>query len=223
VARQVPRIEHPVVDRLTESNPPVGRFGYTDVTTTSCAMRREVLEECGGFDESLERGMDSELFYRLRQAGYRLVLAPGAWAWHPAPATLRRLLWKHLWYGVGYAQEVRLHPQLAAGRPLTTPAHAAAYLLVRTTLLPAHAVFPYSRSNPSSRPVWRPQLQPLGALASYAAALGYVYGWYRGRDGGRGPSRLGAHRWHGRDRRRTGGTPVTGVGRPPRPGSRSGR
>ena len=42
VARQVPRIEHPVVERLTESNPPRDRHGYTDVTTTcfrpSCAQ-----------------------------------------------------------------------------------------------------------------------------------------------------------------------------------------
>ncbi len=174
VARQVPRIEHAVVAHLTDSNPPADRFGYTDVTTTCCALRRDVLERCGGFDEHLDRGVDSELFYRVRKAGYRLVMAPGTWVHHPAPAGLWRLLSKHLWYGIGYAQEVQRHPELAT-YPLRSPAHAAFYLVLRTVLLMPHAFFGYSRADPS----WAPRYRPLGAAASYAAALGYVYGWYR--------------------------------------------
>lgn len=50
VAREVPRIEHPLVDRVVEANPPVGRHGYTDVTTTCCAVRRDVFDASGGFD-----------------------------------------------------------------------------------------------------------------------------------------------------------------------------
>ena len=175
VARQVPRIEHPVVDALTDSNPPIGRHGYSAVTTTCCAMRREVLEACGGFDEDLVRGVDTELFYRVRRAGYRLVVAPGAWVHHPAPASVGRLLAKHFLYGAGYSQEVRRHPERAAGRYLRTPAHAAAYVGLRTALLVPHAVLPWSAADPS----WRPGCKPLRAVASYAAALGYVWGWYR--------------------------------------------
>lgn len=176
VARQVPRIEHAVVDRLTDTNVPLDRFGYTHVTTTCCAMPRAAFEACGRFDEALVRGVDTEFFYRMCRGGYRLVLAPRTWTYHPAPATLGRLLAKHFHYGTGYAQDVRRHPERAGGRPLTTPAHAAAYLLARTALLPAHAVAPYNRTDHAWRPAWK----PLGALASYAAALGYVYGWYRG-------------------------------------------
>jgi GT2 family glycosyltransferase len=175
VARQVPRIVHPVVDHLTDVNPPVGRHGYTDVTTTCCAVRRDVLERCGGFDPHLDRGVDSELFARVRASGFRLVLAPRTWAEHPAPATLPALLAKHFWYGIGYAQTVQRHPHLAAGRYLRTPLHAVGYLAARTALLPAHAVLPYSFARPS----WRVGFRPLGALSSHAAALGYVYGWYR--------------------------------------------
>jgi rhamnosyltransferase len=175
VGRQVPRIEHPVVDRLTESNVPVDRFGYSDVTTTCCAMRRDVFEACGRFDEGLTRGVDTELLYRVCRAGYRLVIAPGTWVHHPAPAGPGRLVAKHFRYGAGYAQDVRRHPERAAGRLLATPAHAAGYVLLRTVLLAPHAVLPYSHSTRS----WRPGFRPLGALASYAAALGYVYGWYR--------------------------------------------
>jgi hypothetical protein len=175
VAREVPRIEHSVVDRVVESNPPLDRHGYTDVTTTCCAVPRAVFEECGGFDPGLLRGVDSEFFYRVRRAGYRLVLAPGDGVHHPAPATLPALLAKHFMYGVGYAGEVRRHPALAAGRRLRTPVHAAAYVLVRTALLVPNAVVPWSYAAPS----WRPRFRPLKALTSYAAGLGYVYGWYR--------------------------------------------
>ena len=175
VSRQVPRVEHPVVSHIVDSNPPLGRHGYTDVTTTCCAMRREVLERCGGFDEQLVQGVDSELFYRVRRAGYRLVLTPHAWAWHRAPPTLTELVRKHFAYGVGYAQEVQKHPERAGGRYLHTPAHAVAYALVRSAALLPHVFLPASHASPQRRPGFK----PLRALASYAAALGYVYGWYR--------------------------------------------
>jgi len=175
VARQVPRIVHPVVADMTESSPPADHFGYTDVTTTCCAMRRDVFDACGGFDERLVRGVDSEFFYRIGRAGYRLVIAPDTWVLHPAPATIGRLLAKHFRYGTGYAQTVQRHPELAAGRYLSTPLHAGAYLLLRTALVAPHAVVPYSHAEGS----WRLGFKPLRALTSYAAALGYVYGWYR--------------------------------------------
>ncbi len=175
VARQVPRVEHPVVDRLTESNPPLDRHGYTQLTTTCCAMWRRVLDACGGFDEELVRGADTDFFRRSHGAGHRLFLAPGTWVEHPAPGTLTGLLAKHFWYGVGYAQEVHRDPVRGRGRLLRTPASGAAYLLVRTLLLAPHVLVPYTVAGPS----WRPGFKPLKALASYAAAVGYVYGWYR--------------------------------------------
>ncbi len=176
VARQVPRIEHPVVDRLVDSNPPTDRLGYSEVTTTCCAIPRRVLAECGGFDESLVRGVDTELFVRLRRAGYRIVLVPQTWAYHPAPATIGALVAKHFWYGVGFAQHVRRDPTQARGlRRLRTPVHAATYLLARTAWVLPHAVVSWSGSDPRVRPGFR----PLRALSSYAAAVGYVYGWYR--------------------------------------------
>jgi GT2 family glycosyltransferase len=138
-------------------------------------MRREVFEACGGFDEQLLRGVDSEFFYRVRRAGYRLVIAPDTWVHHPAPATIGRLVAKHFRYGSGYAQTVRRHPELAGGRYLHSPAHAGAYVLLRTALVAPHAVVPYSHAQRS----WRPGFKPLRAVTSYAAALGYVSGWYR--------------------------------------------
>ncbi|MEN9933470.1 MAG: hypothetical protein RLZZ387_49 [Chloroflexota bacterium] len=180
-AREVPRITHPVVTAPLETNPDPPSF-YCEITTTCCAMRREVFEQAGGFDPTLVRGVDTEFFVRVRRATtggrpYRFILAPRTWTYHPAPATLRALLRKQFLYGYGHAQEVRRDPSRSRGRTLRTRAHAAAFLLFRTAIVLPNIFLPYSFAAPS----WRPGFKPLKALASYAAALGYVYGWYADR------------------------------------------
>lgn len=182
VAREVARIEHAIVDTPLETNPDPPSF-YCEITTTCCAMRREVFEQAGGFDENLVRGVDTEFFVRVRRMQlpgvqgkhFRFILVPHTWAYHPAPASLQALLHKQFWYGAGHAQEVRRDPARARGHQLHTPVHAAAFLLFRTLILPLNIFIPYSYAAPS----WRPGFKPLKALASYASALGYVWGWYR--------------------------------------------
>jgi GT2 family glycosyltransferase len=188
-AREVPRIVHPPVETPLETNPDPPSF-YCEITTTCCAMRRAVFEQAGGFDEELVRGVDTEFFVRLRRSNvrtfqrsnvptdcYRFVLVPHAWTYHPAPATLPALLRKQFLYGYGHAQEVRRDLSRARGRALRTPLHAAAFLLLRTAFLLPNVFLPYSFAAPS----WRPGFKPLKALASYASALGYVWGWYADR------------------------------------------
>ncbi len=188
VAREVPRIEHAIVAQALESNPDPPSF-YCEITTTCCAIRRAVFEQAGGFDQTLLRGVDTEFFVCVRrlvlpnhqaQAGtptnqYRFMLVAHTWAYHPAPASLPALLRKQFWYGVGHAQEVRRDPTRARGRILRTPLHAAAFLLFRTAIVLPNIVLPYSFAAPS----WRIGFKPLKAFASYASALGYVWGWYR--------------------------------------------
>jgi cellulose synthase/poly-beta-1,6-N-acetylglucosamine synthase-like glycosyltransferase len=179
-AREVPRIIHPVVAEPLETNPDPPSF-YCEITTTCCAMRREVFEQSGGFNEQLVRGVDTEFFVRLRRLKprnstqhYRFILVPHTWTYHPAPSNLRALLRKQFLYGYGHAQEVRRDPQRARGRMLTTPWHAAAFLLFRTAILLPNVFLPYSFASPS----WKPGFKPLKALCSYISALGYVWGWY---------------------------------------------
>ncbi|MFD3164770.1 glycosyltransferase [Herpetosiphon sp. NSE202] len=174
VAREVPRIEHAVVQTPLESNPDPPSF-YCELTTTCCAMRRTVYDEVGGFNNELIRGVDTEFFTRVRRAGYRFILVPHTWTWHPAPANLWALLRKHWLYGLGHAQEVRRDPARGRGRVLKTPLHALAYWLLRTLILPINIFLPYSFAAPS----WRPSFKPLKALTSYVGALGYIWGWYR--------------------------------------------
>lgn len=173
VAREVPRIEHPVVDRLLESNPDPPQFS-TALTTTCAAIRRTDFEALGGFNPTLRRGVDTEFFVRARRAGFRFLLAPHAWTWHPAPASLGALWRKHFLYGVGHAQELAADPERARGlqgRPLL-------YLLFRTAILLPNVFVPFSYADPR----WRLGFRPLKALTSYAAALGFVWqSWRQGR------------------------------------------
>lgn len=175
VAREVPRIEHPIVEEPLETNPDPERGYYCEVTTTCCAMRREVFEEAGEFSEELVRGVDTEFFVRLSRRGYRIMLVPNTWVWHPAPPTPCALLWKHFLYGVGHSQEVKRDPSRRRGRSLKTPLHAISYLLFRSLILLPNVFIPYSFAHPS----WRLGFKPLKALTSYVTALGYIYGWYR--------------------------------------------
>lgn len=199
-AREVPRIEHPIVREPLETNPDPPSF-YCEITTTCCAMRREVFDQVGGFDETLVRGVDTEFFVRVRRmrrelkelvgtegtkgqpgsqsssSSYRFILVPNTWTYHPAPATLRALLRKQFLYGYGHAQEVQRDPSRARGRMLNSPLRMAVFLLFRTAILVPNIFLPFSFAAPS----WWPGFKPLKALASYASALGYVWGWYRGK------------------------------------------
>jgi hypothetical protein len=101
VAREVPRIVHPIVDQPLESNPDPPSF-YCEITTTCCAMRREVFDAAGGFDERLIRGVDTEFFVRVRRMGDG-GLGMGDWGALTIPHTpypipyYRFLLVPHTW------------------------------------------------------------------------------------------------------------------------------
>jgi cellulose synthase/poly-beta-1,6-N-acetylglucosamine synthase-like glycosyltransferase len=173
VAREVPRIEHPIVSEPLETNPDPPGY-YCEITTTCAALRRQVFDKVGKFNEGQQWGVDTEFFVRVRRAGYRLLLVPNTWVWHPAPSDLCTLLRKQFRYGLGHAQEVRRDPTRARGRTLRTPLHALAYLVFRTVILIPNVFLPYSFTTPS----WRPGFKPLKSLMSYVSALGYVWGWY---------------------------------------------
>ena len=167
VARQVARINNPVVHRPLETNPDPPLYS-TQVTTTCAAMRREVFEQVGGFSDVLIRSVDPEFFHRVRKLGYSFILAPDTWVWHPAPSTLGKLLRKHFLYGLGHAQATRIHPELARG-PERYP---IPYFVLRTLFAPVQAFLSYSFGDPR----FRFTFAPLKATASYASAAGYFYG-----------------------------------------------
>src|SRR6266566_4044725 len=111
VARQVPRYVDPVVVDNLVSNPPLDRYGFTAITGGFCAVRRTVFEEVGGFDEELLNADDTDFFYRVRRRGYNLVLAANCWAYHEPPGSMKALLRKSFWYGMGHALNTRKSPE----------------------------------------------------------------------------------------------------------------
>lgn len=65
------------------------------VATANWASPRRLLQELGGFDETLVRGQDTDLAWRILQAGKRLVYQPTAVIYHPHARTVRA------WFQVG--------------------------------------------------------------------------------------------------------------------------
>jgi GT2 family glycosyltransferase len=82
-ACQFPRFNMPVVDEVTESD--MACHGC-------CAIPARVYWEIGGEREDIVRGLDPDLRVRLRDKGYRVVLAPNTRIYHPLPDGWRALL-----------------------------------------------------------------------------------------------------------------------------------
>jgi N-acetylglucosaminyl-diphospho-decaprenol L-rhamnosyltransferase len=77
-------------------------------------LRREMLDELGGFDEGFRLyGEDIDLAYRAAKAGWERWYVPGAKAVHAhAAVTDRRLFTRRtLWHWRGIARFVRKHPE----------------------------------------------------------------------------------------------------------------
>jgi glycosyltransferase involved in cell wall biosynthesis len=81
------------------------------------AVRREVLEETGGFDPAYRRasGEDNDLSYRIRKRGYRLLFDPLACVEHLHPERLARYLSEQARHGYWRMKLYRDHPERMRG------------------------------------------------------------------------------------------------------------
>ncbi len=86
--------------------------------TCALAVRREVFEEVGLFDERLESGGDKEFGQRVHRAGFTQGYAGDVTAYHPARDSWKALKSKALRIGRGRAQKRRYHPELDDPHPL---------------------------------------------------------------------------------------------------------
>ncbi len=82
-ARQFPRFNMPVVSEVTESD--MASHGC-------CAIPRQLFFDIGKEKENIVRGLDPDLRVRLRAAGYKTVLVPGTFIYHPLAPTLPKLM-----------------------------------------------------------------------------------------------------------------------------------
>lgn len=177
VAREIPRWVYPVLTRDTESNPPLGRYGFTGITTTCCLVHRHIVAEAGGFDEHLTTGEDTELFYRIRRAGYRFVIPADCWVYHDPPRNLSTLLRKSFHYGLGHAAEARKHVEREMDIvPLQRWYGKLLVALSPFLFVPSLFIGVYFEPTRHVRLGFR----PLKALSTYATLYGYTWGWLHG-------------------------------------------
>jgi len=102
-AKQVPHCESPIVDKLTD---------VFVASSACCAIYKDIFFQIGGFNEDIIRGEDSVLSYQLREAGYRVVLAPYTWCYHPQPDNLIELIKTQSRNGLGVCFVDTFHPDL---------------------------------------------------------------------------------------------------------------
>ncbi|WP_281194045.1 glycosyltransferase family 2 protein [Halorubrum sp. F4] len=86
--------------------------------TCALAVKRDVFEEVGLFDERLESGGDKEFGQRVHRAGFEQGYAGDVTAYHPARNSWDALRSKALRIGRGRTQKRRYHPELDEPHPL---------------------------------------------------------------------------------------------------------
>ena len=92
------------------------------------ALRREVLEAAGPFDEELVRNQDDEYSFRLRKLGFRVLLEPRMRSRYFSRGTLRSLWSQYLQYGYWKVRVLQKHPAQMRWRHFVPPAFALALL-----------------------------------------------------------------------------------------------
>lgn len=87
-------------------------------THAALAVPRDLYWEIGGEDESLRMNDDLYLRCKIREKGYKVVIAKNAWVYHPQPDNLIKLLKKYFRQGVDQAHDYKLKPELIYESPL---------------------------------------------------------------------------------------------------------
>ena len=117
---------------------PNARVAY--VPTAALLVRRAALADVGRFDETIGRGEDTDLVWRLHEAGWRVRYDPTVVVHHHETAALSELLARRFRYGRSAAPLAIRHPD--AIRPLVLypwPTLTVAALLARRPVLAALA------------------------------------------------------------------------------------
>lgn len=75
------------------------------------AYKRSVIEHAGGYDEELVRDQDDEYNYRLREMGYRILMAADIHSRYYSRSTLRSLWRQYFQYGYWKVRVLQKHPR----------------------------------------------------------------------------------------------------------------
>jgi len=113
----LPRLIHEEIrERHSGYGGTVRFFGSYNV-----AIRRSVLEQTGGFDETYRRasGEDNDLSYRVLKLGHQIAYAPDALVAHHHTERLRKYLREQYAHGYWRMKLYRDHPDMAGGDDYT--------------------------------------------------------------------------------------------------------
>jgi GT2 family glycosyltransferase len=145
---------------------PPGR--RAQLASLNMAIRADVFNQAGGFDERYVQGEDSDLSFRLRRLGYPLYFEPSAAVSHfSGHHSLKKVLMHHMNQG---RYSTKMDFRHAADNSLPWPFRSRLMVLVGSPLLAAAATF---RLYAASRPAWRYlALLPVVYLAKLAWCVG---------------------------------------------------
>jgi glycosyltransferase involved in cell wall biosynthesis len=101
-SKEFSRFQFPIVSEMVESDM---------ATHAAMAIRKEVFIEIGQENENLIYGDDPDLRHRVRQAGYKIVIVPHTWIYHPPPKNLTGFLRIAFRRGQGSAHDFWHHPE----------------------------------------------------------------------------------------------------------------
>jgi succinoglycan biosynthesis protein ExoA len=169
------------------------RFRYTDREEEADSVfamftRRSTVEELGGFDETLPFDEDSDLSYRMRRAGGKIVVSPQIQVRYAVRRSLRALCKQMQRYGYFRRFTQLKHPGRA---PLRTYAPAALFAALCLSVLlaatPARAVAlivpgAYAAFLIIAAAASVPRIGPAAAFVPVTVAtmhIAYGWGWWR--------------------------------------------
>ncbi|MFH1228168.1 MAG: glycosyltransferase [Planctomycetota bacterium] len=126
-AEQLGRLQFRIVGKITDSDM---------ATHAAMAIRKDVYIQVGQENENLIYGDDPDLRARVRKAGYRIVVVPDTWVFHPPPDNWRILVKTAFQRGKGAAVDFWFHPDSVYDTPPGdvadfTSRHSFPYRVVR--------------------------------------------------------------------------------------------
>ena len=93
---------------------------YTNrIATMNLLLKKEVIEEAGGWDENLPSQYDTDLGFRISAKGYKIAYEPTAVCYHYNRPTLRAYYRQQLQYGKNTLKLYFKHGGLAKGDEIT--------------------------------------------------------------------------------------------------------
>lgn len=159
--KQIPRSYFPIVEKITES----------DMATHDCiSIPKDIYIKVGMENEFLLRGTDPDLRFRVRKAGFKTVIVPNTWIYHPLPESLRNLAKKSFNNGMGSGWVFKHYPEFVYE-------------------VPEHGELPDVGARPFSYRVIRVIFRIILALISFkflrliftvSYGIGYLYGMIAG-------------------------------------------